>query len=75
MDAPPYVIIRVLPLDGGLCRYAVTSNHPDEDPDEDIVQTSRIPGRLVDTSEPLDSFWEYEENSTLPFYSSPIWVI
>jgi len=46
---PPYVSIRVQPMAGELCRYTVTSNQPDES-DQDIVQTGRVPDRIVQTS-------------------------
>lgn len=51
---PPYVVVRVQPMAGELSRYSVTSNNPDEDDDndgeEDIVQSSRVPDRIVQTS-------------------------
>ena len=46
----PFVIVRVQPMAGELCRYRVTSSDPDDDPEEDIVQTARVPGRVVHTS-------------------------
>ena len=46
----PFVVIRVHPMPGELCRYTVTSNDPDDDVEEDIVQTARVPGRVVQTS-------------------------
>lgn len=50
--APPYVVIRVQPMAGELARFKVTSSIPDdEEPEEDIMQTSRIPERIVHTSE------------------------
>lgn len=38
---------------GGLCRYAVSSSEPEDENEEDIVQTGRVPSRVVQTS---DSF-------------------
>lgn len=35
---------------GGLCRFAVTSNDPADEEEEDIVQTERVPSRVVQTS-------------------------
>ena len=46
----PYVVVRVQPMAGDLARYNVTSNYEDE-PEEDIMQTIRIPERIVQTSE------------------------
>ena len=51
MDGPPFVRIRVQPMAGELCRYIVMSNDPNDDSEEDIVQTARVPARIVQTSE------------------------
>lgn len=51
IEAPPFARIRVQPLAGGLCRYSVASNDPDDEPEEDIVQTERVPNRVIQTSE------------------------
>lgn len=45
----PYVVVRVQPMAGELARYNVTSSYEDE-PEEDIMQTTRIPERIVQTS-------------------------
>ncbi|RDB22757.1 hypothetical protein Hypma_010026 [Hypsizygus marmoreus] len=45
----PFARIRVQPLAGGLCRYAVSSSDPSDDGEEDIVQTERVPSRIVHT--------------------------
>lgn len=50
MNGPPYVVVRVQPMAGEISRYTVTSSDPADEPEEDIVQTSRIPGRIVQTS-------------------------
>jgi protein ECT2 len=47
----PFVIIRLQPMVGGLCRYNVTCHSPDEDEDEDIVRSEMVPSRVVRTSE------------------------
>ena len=47
---PPFVVVRVQPMAGELSRYMVTSSDPAEDAEEDIVQTGRIPDRIVQTS-------------------------
>lgn len=48
---PPFVIIRVQPMAGEVSRYTVTSSDPNEEPEEDIVQSARVPSRIVQTSE------------------------
>jgi hypothetical protein len=50
ISAPPFARIRVQPMAGGLCRYAVSSSDPTDEPEEDIVQTERVPSRIVQTS-------------------------
>ena len=50
MGGPPFVIIRVQPLAGDLSRYSVTSSDPHDEGEEDIVQTARVPSRIVQTS-------------------------
>ncbi|KAG8218645.1 hypothetical protein J3R82DRAFT_4309, partial [Butyriboletus roseoflavus] len=52
MGGPPYVIVRVHPMAGEISRYSVSSSDPNDDPEEEIVQTSRISGRIVQTSAP-----------------------
>ncbi|KAI6003714.1 hypothetical protein EDD15DRAFT_2156946 [Pisolithus albus] len=49
MGGPPYVIVRVQPMAGEISRYSVTSTDPNGDPEEEIVQTARIAGRIVQT--------------------------
>jgi hypothetical protein len=46
----PFARIRIQPLAGGLCRFAVSSNDPTDEVEEDIVQTERVPSRIVQTS-------------------------
>ncbi|KAF8076555.1 hypothetical protein FPV67DRAFT_1618362 [Lyophyllum atratum] len=48
MGVAPFASIRVQPLAGQLCRYTVKSSVDDES-EEDIVQTERVPSRIVDT--------------------------
>ena len=50
MGGPPLVVIRIQPMAGELCRYTVTSREPTDEGEEDIVQTARVPGRIVQTS-------------------------
>jgi hypothetical protein len=47
---PPYVVVRVQPMAGELSRYTVTSRDVNDEGEEDIVQTSRVPARIVETS-------------------------
>ncbi|THH05620.1 hypothetical protein EW145_g4663 [Phellinidium pouzarii] len=49
MDGPPYVVVRLQPLPGELCRYTVRSSDPDDEKEEDVVQTSSVPTRIVHT--------------------------
>ncbi|TDL29908.1 hypothetical protein BD410DRAFT_811372 [Rickenella mellea] len=49
MNGPPFVVVRVQPMAGELCRYTVSSSDPEDEPEEDIVQTARVPGRIVQT--------------------------
>lgn len=49
----PLVRIRVQLLAGGLCRYAVSASDPANETEEDIVQTERVPSRVVQTSQSL----------------------
>ncbi|KAF9481824.1 hypothetical protein BDN70DRAFT_875770 [Pholiota conissans] len=49
VGAPPFVVIRVQLMDGGLCRYSVRSSDPSDDGEEDIVQTPRVPARVIQT--------------------------
>ena len=50
LGGPPFVVIRVQLMDGGLCRYSVRSSDPNDEGEEDIVQTARVPLRVVQTS-------------------------
>ena len=50
VHGPPFVIVRVQPMAGELSRYTVTSNDPNDEAEEDIVQTGRVPERIVHTS-------------------------
>ncbi|KAJ7068443.1 RhoGEF domain-containing protein [Mycena amicta] len=47
VGSPPFGVIRLQPLAGGLCRYKVTSSDPSDPGEEDIVQTARVPARIV----------------------------
>lgn len=57
MDGPPYVVIRVRPMPGELCRYSVHSLDPDEEPEEDVVQSGRVPSRVIQTS--MCGYWMF----------------
>ncbi|KAK0468197.1 uncharacterized protein EV420DRAFT_1635453 [Desarmillaria tabescens] len=47
IGSPPFAIIRLQPLPGGVCRYKVTSSDPSDQGEEDIVQTARVPDRII----------------------------
>ncbi|KAK0230941.1 hypothetical protein IW262DRAFT_1341270 [Armillaria fumosa] len=47
IHGPPFAIVRLQPLAGGVCRYKVTSSDPSDQGEEDIVQTARVPNRIV----------------------------
>jgi hypothetical protein len=48
---PPYVAVRIQPMAGELARYTVSSSHINDDAEEDIVHTSRVPAKIVQTSQ------------------------
>ncbi|KAJ7765035.1 hypothetical protein DFH07DRAFT_811208 [Mycena maculata] len=47
VGTPPFGVIRLQPLAGGVCRYKVSSSDPSDPGEEDIVQTTRVPSRIV----------------------------
>lgn len=49
---PPLVVVRVQPMAGELSRYTVTSSDSNDEGEEDIIQTGRVPGRIIQTSKP-----------------------
>ncbi|TFK22329.1 hypothetical protein FA15DRAFT_522036 [Coprinopsis marcescibilis] len=49
MGAPPFARIRIQPIPGGLCRFTVNSSDPSDEGEEDIVQSERVPSRIVQT--------------------------
>lgn len=51
ISSPPMVVIRVQPMVGDISRYSVTSSDPNDDGDEEIVHTQRVPERVIHTSE------------------------
>lgn len=51
IGAAPYASIRLQLIAGGLCRFSISSNDPEDDGEEDIVQIERVPSRIVNTSE------------------------
>jgi hypothetical protein len=50
VDGPPFVVIRVHLMDGGLCRYSVHSSDPNDEEEEEIVQTGKVSSRVIQTS-------------------------
>ncbi|KAG8763089.1 hypothetical protein FRC12_008720 [Ceratobasidium sp. 428] len=49
VSGAPYVIVRVQPIAGELCRFSVSSSNEDDEREEDIVHTPSVPGRIVQT--------------------------
>ncbi|PFH51280.1 hypothetical protein AMATHDRAFT_75013 [Amanita thiersii Skay4041] len=49
IGGPPFARIRLQPMAGGLCRFSLSSNDPNDEGEEDIVQTERVPSRIVQT--------------------------
>ncbi|CCA70680.1 hypothetical protein PIIN_04614 [Serendipita indica DSM 11827] len=45
----PFVVIRLQPMPGGLCRYNITCNSPDEEEEEHILHTEVVPIRILQT--------------------------
>ncbi|KAH7914399.1 hypothetical protein BJ138DRAFT_1143943 [Hygrophoropsis aurantiaca] len=66
INGPPFVVVRVQPMAGEISRYTVTSSDPNDDPEEDIVQTARIPGRIVQTIHQYGLFKFRGGNSSAP---------
>jgi hypothetical protein len=50
IGGPPLVVIRVQPMAGELSKFTVCSSDSSDEGEEDIVQTARVPGRIVQTS-------------------------
>lgn len=51
VNGPPFVSIRIQPIAGALARYKVISSDPNDENEEDIVQTGRVFDRVIHTSE------------------------
>ncbi|EIW82335.1 hypothetical protein CONPUDRAFT_164953 [Coniophora puteana RWD-64-598 SS2] len=66
MSGPPFVIVRVHPMAGEISRYTVTSNDQNDEGEEDIVQTARIPGRIIQTIHQYGLFRFRPGNSSVP---------
>ncbi|KAF7301817.1 DH domain-containing protein [Mycena indigotica] len=66
MGSPPFGVIRLQPLAGGLCRYKVTSSDPSDPGEEDIVQTARVPARIVLTIHQFGLFEFRTGRNSLP---------
>ncbi|RXW25312.1 hypothetical protein EST38_g633 [Candolleomyces aberdarensis] len=56
IGAAPYASIRLQIISGGLCRFSVSSNDPEDDGEEDIVQIERVPSRIVNTIQDWKEF-------------------
>ncbi|KAJ7228502.1 RhoGEF domain-containing protein [Mycena pura] len=66
VGGPPFGVIRLQPLAGGVCRYKVTSSDPSDPGEEDIVQTSRVPARIVLTIHQFGLFEFRTGRNSLP---------
>ena len=50
IGGPPHVSIRLQPLAGAVCRFKVTSIDTEDINEEEVVQSIRVPERIVTTS-------------------------
>jgi len=50
VGGPPMVVIRVQPMAGELSKFVVSSSDSSDEGEDDIIQTDRVPGRIVQTS-------------------------
>ncbi|GBE79841.1 predicted protein [Sparassis crispa] len=66
MQGPPFVVVRVQPIPGDLSRYKVTSSDPNDEDEEDIVQTGRVPERIVQTIHQFGLFKFRTGKSSMP---------
>ncbi|KAG1840091.1 hypothetical protein DFJ58DRAFT_811218 [Suillus subalutaceus] len=66
INGPPYVVVRIQPMAGEISRYTVTSSDPSDESEEDIVQTARIPGRIVQTIHQYGLFKFKTSNDSRP---------
>ena len=79
IGGPPFARIRLQPMAGGLCRFSVSSNDPTDEGEEDIVQTERVPSRIVQTSASWPTHIQvpfltsvYQSTSLVCFNSAPV---
>ncbi|OBZ70183.1 Rho guanine nucleotide exchange factor gef2 [Grifola frondosa] len=66
MGGPPFVVVRVHPMAGQLSRYTVTSSDPDEEVEEDIMQTHRVKERIVQTIHQYGLFMFHTGRASVP---------
>ncbi|KAG2042276.1 hypothetical protein BDR03DRAFT_944957 [Suillus americanus] len=66
INGPPYVVVRIQPMAGEISRYTVTSSDPSDESEEDIVQTARIPSRIVQTIHQYGLFKFKTSNDSRP---------
>ncbi|KAI0035678.1 hypothetical protein K488DRAFT_42843, partial [Vararia minispora EC-137] len=66
IEGPPYVVIRVQPIEGDLARYKVTSSDPGDDNEEDIVQAGRVPERIIQTIHQYGLFKFRTDKNSVP---------
>ncbi|KAF8663361.1 hypothetical protein AX16_000937 [Volvariella volvacea WC 439] len=66
IGGPPFVRIKIQPLAGGLCGYSVSSSDPAEENEEAIVQTERVPLRVIQTIHQFGLFQFRTGKNSLP---------
>ncbi|KIJ57053.1 hypothetical protein M422DRAFT_150010 [Sphaerobolus stellatus SS14] len=66
VSAPPYVVIRIQPMAGELCRYSVNSSDPNDEGETDIVHTPSVPARIVQTIHQFGLFKFRTGNNSAP---------
>jgi hypothetical protein len=74
IGGPPMVVIRIQPMAGELSKFVVISSDSSDEGEEDIIQTDRIPGRIVQTSE-WRHVLKYLPLTSVLIASPTIWVI
>ncbi|KAF8338748.1 uncharacterized protein EI90DRAFT_3038954 [Cantharellus anzutake] len=71
IDCGPYVIIRVQPMKGELCRYGVSSSDEPDEVEEEIVHTATVPNRIVHTIHQYGLFRFRTERISRPTTPTP----
>lgn len=69
IGGPPYAVIQVIPMAGDLSRFKVSSSDTTDEDEDDIVQTERVPSRIVQTSESWNRTHPRRSSTLLQFTS------